>query len=57
MDTNDKKTHTDTMQADDNVSHNAHYGENGEPNQFDERDRKDSTEEWNAEHSRTSRNK
>lgn len=57
MDTNDKKTHTDTTQANDNVSHNAHYGENGEPNQFDERDRKDSTEEWNAEHSRTSRNK
>ncbi len=57
MDTNDKKTHVDTTQADDNVSHNAHYDSNGEPNQFDERDRKDSTEEWNAEHSRTGRNK
>ena len=43
--------------ADDNVDHSAHYDEKGEIIRDDERDRKDSSNEWNAEDSRTGRNK
>ena len=48
---------TEKTDANDNVSHNAHYDKKNEPNQFDERDRNDSTEDWNAEQSRTGRHK
>lgn len=53
----DKKTHTEKSQANDDVSHNAHYEIDGKPEQFDERDEKDSTDDWNAEQSRTGRHK
>ena len=43
--------------ADDNVDHSAHYNKDGEITRDDERDRKDSSNEWNAEDSRTGRNK
>ena len=43
--------------ADDSVDHSAHYNEDGEITRDDERDRKDSSSEWNAEDSRTGRNK
>ena len=57
MESNDKKTHTEKTQANDDVSHNAHYDKKGRPSQFDERDQNDSTEDWNAEQSRTGRHK
>ncbi len=53
----DKKPSEDTTSSDDNVSNNAHYSEAGEITRDDERDRSDSTEDWNAEDSRTGRNK
>jgi hypothetical protein len=53
----DKKPSDGTRSADDNVNNNAHYSENGEITRDDERDRGDSTEDWNAEDSRTGRNK
>lgn len=53
----DKKPSEGTTSADDNVSNNAHYTESGEIIRDDERDRHDSSEEWNAEDSRTGRNK
>ncbi|MCW4470720.1 hypothetical protein OGH69_17240 [Flavobacterium sp. MFBS3-15] len=43
--------------ADDNVNNNAHYTQSGEIIRDDERDRHNSTDEWNAEDSRTGRNK
>ena len=43
--------------ADDNVDHSARYAEEGEITRDDERDRKDSTRDWNAEDSRTDRHK
>ena len=56
MDPN-KKPSEETTSADDNVSNNVHYNERGEITRDDERDRKDSTEDWNAEDSRTGRHK
>ena len=55
MDTSDKNS--GKTQANDDVSHNAHYEETDRPSQLDTRDEKDSTEDWNAEKSRTSRHK
>ena len=52
----DKKT-PGTTSADDNVNNNAHYTKSGEITREDERDRHNSTDEWNAEDSRTGRNK
>jgi hypothetical protein len=54
--TPDKKT-PGTTSADDKVDNNAHYSESGEITRDDERDRHNSTDEWNAEDSRTGRNK
>lgn len=51
----DKKN--EKTQSNDDVSHNAHYNKSNEPSQLDERDEKDSTEDWNAEKSRTGRHK
>lgn len=53
----DKKQPQRNIDSDDNVSHNAHYDKSGEPSQFDERDLNKSSEEWDAEKSRTGRNK
>ena len=53
----DKKNNDSTTSADDNVSNNAHYSESGEITREDDRDRNDSTEDWDAEESRTGRNK
>lgn len=55
MDTSDKNT--GKTQANDDVSHNAHYEETDRPSHLDTRDKKDSTKDWNAEKSRTSRHK
>lgn len=46
-----------TSSADDNVSNNAHYSESGKITRDDERDRNNSADDWNAEDSRTGRNK
>ncbi|WP_181369443.1 hypothetical protein [Flavobacterium album] len=53
----DKKPSEGTTSADDNVNNNAHYSGSGEITRDDERDRNDSTEDWDAEDSRTGRNK
>ena len=52
-----KKPSEGTTSADDNVDHSARYSESGEITRDDERDQKDSTTDWNAEDSRTGRNK
>lgn len=57
MNTEDKKVNNEKLQANDDVSHNAHYEKTDEPVQLDERDQNDSTEDWNAEQSRTGRHK
>jgi len=54
---NDKQNNDNTTSADDNVSNNAHYSESGEITREDDRDKKDSTQDWNAEESRTGRHK
>lgn len=43
--------------ADDNVSNNAHYSKDGEITREDDRDRHNSTDDWNAENNRSGRNK
>lgn len=53
----DKTNNSGTTSADDNVNNNARYDKNGNITRQDERDRHDSTEDWNAEDSRTGRNK
>lgn len=53
--TNDKPS--EKTQANDDVSHNAHYEETDKPSQLDERDQNDSKNDWNAEQSRTGRHK
>ena len=53
----DKDKPKGTTSADDNVNNNAHYSESGEITRDDERDRKNSRDDWNAEDSRTGRNK
>ncbi|MCO6149542.1 hypothetical protein [Flavobacterium sp. NRK1] len=53
----DKKPSESRITADDNMSNNAHYTKSGKVVREDERDQNDSSEEWNAEKSRTSRNK
>ncbi|WP_159799957.1 hypothetical protein [Flavobacterium sp. MK4S-17] len=52
-----RKTNTETTQANDDVSHNAHYEGKDKPAQFDERDQNKSADDWNAEQSRTGRHK
>lgn len=54
---NDKKQEDRTTSADDNVGNNAHYSKSGEITREDDRDKKDSTQDWNAEESRTGRHK
>ena len=54
---NDKTNTTGTTSADDNVGNNARYDKNGQITREDERDRHDSSDDWNAEDSRTGRNK
>jgi len=53
----DKKPSEGTKSADDNVSNNAHYSNSGKITRDDERDRKDPSDDWDAEDSRTGRNK
>lgn len=55
MNTDKNKHHT--TDADDNVDNNARYSESGEISREDERDRKDSMDDWDAEKSRTGRHK
>lgn len=54
MDVNKKKGITT---ADDKVDNSARYSDSGKITRQDERDQKDSKDDWNAEHSRTGRNK
>lgn len=54
---NDKKPLETTKSANDNVNNNARYSESGEITRKDDRDKRDSTTDWNAEDSRTSRHK
>ncbi len=54
MESNNKKGRTT---ADDKVDNSARYSDSGEITRQDERDKKDSKNDWNAEHSRTGRNK
>ena len=53
----EKKPSEQVNSADDNVSNNARYSESGEITREDERDKKDSAEDWNAEDSRTGHHK
>ncbi|WP_154657757.1 hypothetical protein [Flavobacterium subsaxonicum] len=53
----DKKPSEGTTSADDNVNNNIHIDKNGNVTREDDRDRHDSSTEWNAEESRTGRNK
>jgi YD repeat-containing protein len=53
----DKKPTERKTTSDDNVSNNAHYSESGEITRDDDRDRKNSTDDWDAEHNRTGRHK
>lgn len=46
-----------TITADDKVDNNARYSDSGEITRDDERDQHNSAEDWNAEDSRTGRNK
>ncbi|MFL9843431.1 hypothetical protein [Flavobacterium rhizosphaerae] len=52
-----EKSKTGTTQANDNVNNNVHYDAEGNITREDERDAKDSTNDWNAEESRTSRHR
>jgi hypothetical protein len=54
---NKKKPSEGTTSADDNVSNNAQYAKDGEITRDDDRDRNNSADDWNAEQSRTGRNK
>lgn len=56
MDTNKKPT-GGTTSADDNVSNNIHIDKKGNITREDDRDRHDSTTDWDAEESRTGRHK
>jgi len=53
----DKEIPGGSTTADDNVSNNAEYDTNGNIKRTDDRDKKDSTEDWNAELSRTGRHR
>jgi len=53
----DKKPSEGTTSADDNVNNNIHIDKNGNVIREDDRDRHDSSTDWNAEESRTGRNK
>lgn len=50
-------TGTGSISADDKVDNNARYDKNGKITRDDERDHNNSADEWNAEDSRTGRNK
>ncbi|MCR5862619.1 hypothetical protein LRS05_16755 [Flavobacterium sp. J372] len=52
-----KNNNPGTRSADDKVDNNAHYDDKGKITRDDERDRKNSSDDWNAEDSRTGRNK
>lgn len=54
---NEKRPSEGTTSSDDNVSNNAHYEKDGKITREDDRDRNNSTDDWNAEKSRTGRNK
>ncbi|MXN90712.1 hypothetical protein GR160_05690 [Flavobacterium sp. Sd200] len=53
----DKKTPHATTSTNDNVNNNVHYNKLGQVVRPDFRDRRDSTTDWNAEGSRSSRHK
>lgn len=53
----DKASTKKTTSADDNVSNNAHYSESGEITRQDDRDRHNSTDDWDAEKNRSGRHK
>lgn len=53
----DKPKPEGSTKANDEVAENAHYSDNGVPLHIDERDRKDSTDDWDAEGNRSGRHK
>ena len=53
----DKPKPEGTTKANDEIAENAHYSENGVPRHIDERDRKDSTDDWDADGNLISRYK
>ncbi|MES2487917.1 MAG: hypothetical protein V4581_18465 [Bacteroidota bacterium] len=53
----DKEIPGGTTSADDNVGNNAIYDKKGNITRTDDRDKKDSTDDWDAELSRTGRHK
>lgn len=53
----DKNQNEGTTSSDDNVSNNAHYDKDGNITRPDDRDRHNSADDWDAEKSRTGRNK
>ena len=53
----DKKNDEGKTSADDNLNNNAHYSKDGEITREDDRDCHNSADEWDAEKSRTGRNK
>jgi YD repeat-containing protein len=57
MITNDKPSENGVTNADDNVNNNVRYDKDGNLVRIDDRDKKDSTEDWDAELSRTGRHK
>jgi len=53
----DKKPSQGTTSADDNVNNNIRTDKDGNLTRVDDRDRNDSTTDWDAEQSRTGRHK
>ncbi|WP_185965521.1 hypothetical protein [Flavobacterium zepuense] len=53
----DKKPSEGTTSADDNVNNNIYIDKDGNVTRKDDRDRNDSTTDWDAEQSRTGRHK
>lgn len=53
----DVKNKYRSVDAEDNVNNNARYSESGEITREDNRDKKNSIDDWDAEHNRTGRHK
>lgn len=55
--TDDKNLKEGEISSDDNTGNNAHYDKDGNITRTDDRDRHKSADDWDAEKSRTGRNK
>ena len=54
---NSDKNNEGKTSSDDNVNNNAHYDKDGNVTRPDERDHRNSADDWDAEKSRTGRHK